>query len=231
MQETSQLYQTILASDNHWYETRLVVTGVGVYTDIFSLTTDIEMFHGTPTIGSAVAGEISVSLIYPSEDIPSMAEIRPQVRICNATSQSEWLDQGVFYIDTRERTKNDNGLDILQLHGYDAMLRAEQPFQSDTITGDSLDTALVAEIARIMGVEVDARTYTLMNRAYPLPLPVGYSCREVLGYIASMYVGSFIMSDSGKLRLVSILELPPETNYLIDREGDAITFGGDRILV
>jgi hypothetical protein len=46
-----------------------------------------------------------------------------------------------------------------------------------------------------------------------------------------MYVGAFIMTDEGKLRLVSILELPPETNYLIDEVGDAITFGGDRILV
>jgi hypothetical protein len=46
-----------------------------------------------------------------------------------------------------------------------------------------------------------------------------------------MYVGSFIMTETGLLRLVSITELPEETNYLINNAGDAITFGGDRILV
>jgi hypothetical protein len=89
----------------------------------------------------------------------------------------------------------------------------------------------VNEIAYQMGVSVDARTTALMTNAYTIPLPTGYSYREVLGYIASMYVGCFIMSDEGKLRLVSLLELPHETNYLIDQIGNAITFGGDRILV
>ena len=111
------------------------------------------------------------------------------------------------------------------------MLKAEQDFQSNAITGDSVDTDMVDEIARIMGVSVDPRTYDVMAASYTIPLPTGYSCREVLGYIAAMYVGCFIITDEGKLRLVSITELPPETNYLIDEQGDAITFGGDRILV
>ena len=82
-----------------------------------------------------------------------------------------------------------------------------------------------------MGVSVDPRTTAMITQGYTIPLPTGYTLREVLGYIAAMYVGCFIMSDAGELRLVSILELPPETNYLIDQLGDAITFGGDRILV
>lgn len=233
MQTTSATYQTILASDNYWYETQLVIDGVGTYgeTQLFRVCTWIEMFHGSPTIGSAVASEIEVEMVYPSETIPGMAVIRPQTRICNETDQSEWLPQGVYYIDTRERTINDYGESVLTIHGYDAMLKSEQMFQSATITGDSTDVQMAAEIASIMGVTVDARTYALMNKAYTIPLPTGYTCREVLGYIASMYVGCFIMTDEGKLRLVSLLELPSETNYLVDQTGSAITFGGDRILV
>ena len=56
-------------------------------------------------------------------------------------------------------------------------------------------------------------------------MPLGYSLREVLGYIAGAYVGSFVMTEEGKLRLVSLLELPPETNYLIDNGGIPIVFG------
>ena len=232
MQTTSALYNTILADSNHWFETKLLIEGVAyTETQIFSINTHIEMFQNTPTIGKAVAGEIEIKMLKPSVDIPIMATLQPYVRVCNATDQSEWLPQGVFYIDTRETTKNQDGLDVLTIHGYDAMLKSEQMFESSTITGDSVDTDMVDEIASIMGVSVDARTYSLMTNAYTVPLPTGYSLREVLGYIASMYVGCFIMTEEGKLRLVSILELPPETNYLIDQVGDAITFGGDRILV
>lgn len=233
MQTTSALYQSIIADDNHWFETRLVIDGVGTYgeTDLFSISTSHQMFHGSPTIGSAVAGEIDVKMVYPQNvTIPTMAKLMPQVRVCNESQQSEWIAQGIYYIDTRERTKNNNGLNILTIHGYDAMLCAEQMY-AGRITGNSTDIQMVNEIAYQMGVSVDARTTALMTNAYTIPLPTGYSYREVLGYIASMYVGCFIMSDEGKLRLVSLLELPHETNYLIDQIGNAITFGGDRILV
>ena len=232
MQSTSALYQTIIAGD-HWFETRLVIDGVGTYgeTDLFAMSTTHEMFHNSPTIGSAVAGEITVKMVYPQDvTIPAMAKLLPQVRACNATQQSEWISQGVYYIDTRERTVTEYGESVLELHGYDAMLKAEQMYNG-RITGDSTDIQMVNEIAYQMGVSVDSRTTALMTAAYTIPLPTGYSYREVLGYIASMYVGCFIITDEGKLRLVSITELPPETNYLIDEQGDAITFGGDRILV
>ena len=232
MQSTSALYQTIIAGD-HWFETRLIIDGVGTYgeTDLFAMSTTHEMFHNSPTIGSAVAGEITVKMVYPQDvTIPAMAKLLPQVRACNATQQSEWISQGVYYIDTRERTVTDYGESVLELHGYDAMLKAEQMYNG-RITGDSTDIQMVNEIAYQMGVSVDSRTTALMTAAYTIPLPTGYSYREVLGYIASMYVGCFIITDEGKLRLVSITELPPETSLLITEDGDPIQFGTDFILV
>lgn len=232
MQTTSALYNTILADANHYFEVQLIIDGVGTFgeSQLFSISTNIEMFQETPTLGKAVAGEINVKMLKPSAEIPKMAKLQPQVRICNDTQQSEWLAQGIYYIDTRETTRNEDGLDVLTLHGYDAMLKAEQMYNG-RITGDSTDTAMVDEIAYQMGVNVDARTYALMTGGYTIPFPTGYTYREVLGYIAAAYAGCFIMSDVGELRLVSITELPPETNYLIDSLGDWITFGGDRILV
>lgn len=232
MQETSALYRSILADPDHWFETQLVIDGVWTFdeTQLFSISTSLEMFQDSPTIGKAVAGEVNIKMMFPDATIPDMACLRPQVRVCNATDQSEWLPQGVYYIDTRERTKNDDGLDVLTIHGYDAMLKAEQMYNG-RITGDSVDIDMVSEIAYQLGVELDSRTTALMTAAFTIPFPVGYTYREILGYIASIYVGCFIMTDEGKLRLVSVLELPEETNYLIDQIGDAITFGGDRILV
>lgn len=145
---------------------------------------------------------------------------------------SEWVPQGVFYIDTRKVTANNNGLDILTLHGYDAMLKAEQPYASNDTVGDAPDTQYVQAIADAIGVEVDPRTWEIM-RGYIMPFPLGYSMREILGYIASAYIGSFVMTDEGKLRLVSLLGLPerPIETLLGDEYGDAIVFGADTILV
>lgn len=232
MQATSDLYRQILSSDNHWFETKVRINGVDYGEDVlFSVSTETAMFTNDPEVGRAIAGEIDVSLLSPEETIPPMAKVEPFVRIADSLETSEWLPKGVFYIDTRETTRNGNGLDILSIHGYDSMLFAEQLYPSTTHEWPMVDTAVVQEMADAMGVTVDPRTYDLMNAGYMIPLPGSYSIREVLGYIASMYVGSFIMTETGLLRLVSILELPNETNYLIDNAGDAITFGGDRILV
>lgn len=230
MQNTSDLYKSIVQSENHWFETSVMVGSERIpESKIFSLTTKHVMLENQMEVGRAISGEIDLEML--DMELPSMGEIIPCVRACDAERQSEWIKQGVYYIDTREKSQNGNGLDVLTIHGYDAMLKAEQPFQSGTITGNSTDVEMVNAIASILGVEVDTRTYALMTHSYTIPLPTGYTCREVLGYIASMYVGCFIISDEGKLRLVSMLELPPETNYLIDDSGNTISFGDVRILL
>jgi hypothetical protein len=282
MQSTSALYKQILANQNHWFERKLLIVGVGEFdeTQLFSINTNIEMFQNSPTVGTASSGEIEVKMLNPSDPIPTMATLIPYVRavglaptggsaeiddgiltaddatisndilvfaegtaIINDSdvvefiatdyeeSYSEWIQQGVYFVDTREVIKSESNVDVLVLHGYDAMLKAEQMFVSSTILGDSVDIDMVNEIARIMGVAVDERTTALMTMGYTIPLPTGYTLRDVLGYIASMYVGGFIITDVGKLRLVSVLEMPEETNYLINEEYDYITFGGYRILV
>lgn len=282
MQSTSALYKSILANQNHWFETKLLIVGVGEFdeTQLFSISTNIEMFQNSPTIGTASSGEIEVKMLKPSVAVPTMATLIPYVRavglaavggsavvtdgvltaddaslsndilvfapgtahineddivVFDATEyeeqESEWIQQGVYFVDTREVIKSESGVDVLVLHGYDAMLKAEQMFTSEDIVGDSVDIAMVNEIARIMGVTVDPRTTVLMTMGYTIPLPTGYTLREVLGYIASMYVGSFIISDIGELRLVTVLEMPEETSLLINEDYDYIVVGGYRIVV
>ena len=259
MQETSALYRRLLADDNHWFETRLVIGesgnlitergetilfgGISIvvarsgpdsgFTDsqIFTLKTSTKMFSGDPEVGKAIASEIDVVMIKPSGDMPRMSAVIPYTRVCTETEQSEWIQQGVFFIDTREYTNNDDGLEVLTLHGYDAMLKAEQPYNTTSLNWPARDTDIVSDIARIMGVTVDSRTWAVMTDRYTYSLPSSYSLREMLCYIAASYVGDFIITDTGQLRLVTLLELPVETNLLIDSVGDYITFGGVRILV
>ena len=55
--------------------------------------------------------------------------------------------------------------------------------------------------------------------------------QEVRGKGQEVREYDFIITEVGQLRLVSLLELPPETNLLIDNVGDYIVFGTDRIKV
>lgn len=239
MQQTSALYQRLSGLTHHWYEKKVVVNGVEYgENQIFSLSTNISMFEHNPEVGKAVAAEIDLQMLVPTAEVPRMATVIPYIRACGSVEgqqqKSEWIQKGVYYIDTREETKNSNGLDLLTIHGFDAMMFSEQDFSESTREWPEegvLDTDIVSDIASTMGVSIDDRTWQIMTDENRLPLPAGYTLRELLGFIASMYVGSFVMTDLGKLRLVSLTELPPETNLLIDNDGIPFSFGGDRIIV
>ena len=263
MQETSQLYRQILASEPHWFETSVVIGETGdlvtEYGDrilfggtailvartgadsgfledqIISIRTSSRLFDNDPELGQAISQEIELEMMNPSGAIVPMGLVVPYVRVCNATGKSEWIQQGVFYIDTREISDNHSDLVTLKIHGFDAMLTAEQYWHDNGSlnwsSGTVSDTAMVGNIAEIMDISVDERTWDIMTSNYQIPMPMQYTLREILGYIASMYAGCFIITEVGQLRLVSLLELPPETNLLIDNVGDFIVFGSDRIKV
>ena len=259
MQQTSALYRRLLADENHWFETRVVIgESCDLITEggekilfggfaivvartgpesgypenyVFSVETHSQMLDNKPEIGKCISQEIDVKMLNPSGDMPRMSVVIPYVRVCTADEQSEWLQQGVFFIDTREITHNDDGLDILTFHGYDAMLRANQGLYESLMDWPATDIDVVREIAAAMEVAVDRRTVEIMTEGYRISYPGSYTMIEVLGFIASMYLGSFIITETGELRLVTLTEMPKVTRYLIDQIGDSITFGGDRILV
>lgn len=227
MQTVSALYQQIMSGE-HYAERKINIAGTDYGEDtIVSLTTTGGLFaDGTLSVGSAVSREINLSLWNVSTTIPKMAKLIPYYRLSNGTQSSEWVQKGVYYIDTRSV---DSGL--LTIHGYDDMLKAEQIWTPDQSLEFPMPMTQAANIiADIMGVEIDART--VLNSAYTVDYPANdYTLRDVLRYIAAAHGGNWIMSDAGELWLVGLNTLPPETNYLCDEDGDWITFGGDRILV
>ena len=258
MQNTSALYDELIAEPNHWFECALAIGESGRLIDeigdvlifgntailvdsggaetafreevLMSMSTTHSVFNEQyPTVGSAVSGEIDVTMIRPYGDIPKMARIVPFVRVTDGERHSEWLQKGVY---SRETSHNSNGLDILTIHGYDAMLKFEMNYPSDSANNyPMLDTDMVQFLANSINISVDPRTWERMTEAYTFPLPVGYSSREVLGAIAASYGGNFIMSDEGQLLLIRLSDLPRETNFLVTESGDVIIFGDDKIVV
>ena len=236
MQQTSALYKELLTG-NYWTETRLAIGDTDAdsgYDEsvLQSIETTSRAFSGeTPSVGSCVSREIDVAMLKPDTDIAGLSRMVPYVRLTDGNRHSEWLPQGVFFADSIEEDAERGGIKWVHIHGYDALLFAEKDYPEESnLSWPAKDIDVVREIAAALHVNVDPRTVALMTKAYPVQLPVGYSCRETLESIAALYAGCFIMSEAGELQLVCFWNVPPETRYLVDNVGYAITFGGDRIL-
>lgn len=236
MQEVSARYQELLTG-SHTKESRLLVDGTayGESTIIKgSLKTAIALFAGdTPTVGGAVAGEINVQLLgVASSSVARMAELRPQVRLVGDSGEpSEWVAQGVYNVDKRSYNKQTG---VLTLHGYDKMLATEQWYTGSVGSGGAVDIDIVNRVCTQVGITLDSETasfFSASGKKYKVTKPRNYTCRELLQAIAGWYGGNWCMTPVGKLRLVRLNSLPKETNYLVDNGGNAIKFGGDRILV
>lgn len=241
MQKTSELYQSILAGE-HKKETRLgiapsnhTIAGISNWygeNKLISMGTSFRLFSkDEPSVGNCIAGEIDIEMLKPDEVIPRQALLVPQIRITDGARYSEWISKGVFYVDTRSLSGEGTAVETVRLHGFDDMLKTEQDYPSSKLAWPAKDIDVVREIADYIQVTIDPRTIAIMTKGYLVQLPSDLTCRETLGYIAAMYGGSFIMSDIGELRLVALNSIPPETNYLTTETYDAITFGGDRIIV
>lgn len=230
MHTTSDLYKQIFTNPAHVKETKLDIAGTE-YTEanIISVETSGGLFT-TPGIGNCASRRINLE-IFPLGTIPRQARIKVYVRLVLGNQMSEWLPKGVFFISTRARDKRTESLAIT---GYDAMLKSEAVWLTSPAANWPMPQVdAVADIASRMGVEVDSRT--VLSTTYPVGYPVDengdLTMREVLGYIAVSNAGNWIITDEGKLLLVRYGDVPEETNYLVDEYGDAITFGGDIILV
>ena len=174
--------------------------------------------------GNAYTASLTLGLF--TDDVPRAATIKRYIRLRNGTQVSEWIPKGTFFTNTRS---DDDG--YWTIEAYDSMRKAETIWTPD----QSLEFPLAMddaaeEFARIIGVPLDPRT--VLNHSYTIDYPANeYTIRNELCFIAAAHGGNWIITDENKLYLVPLLSAPEETHYLVEEYGDAITFGGDRILV
>lgn len=234
MHTVSDLWQQMLADPAHAVEAKLKIAGVE-YGEDQIVRKSLMVYGGlysTFGIGNCCARQIEFE-VYPQGTIPRQAKIEVYMRLRLGEQVSEWIPKGVFFFSTR---KTDRVTGVLSVHGYDAMLKAEETWLDssyDAKTWPMPAATAVADIAARMGVAVDSRT--VLDAAFPMQYPVDdkgdMTMREALGRIAVANAGNWTITDEGKLLLVGLNSMPAETHYLITESGSAITFGGVRILV
>lgn len=173
-------------------------------------------------IGNACMAMLKI-VFKQKSTIPRMSKIVPQALV-----GGQWEQLGVFYLD--ERSVKPTG--VMTVVAYDSMLKADKVWVPD----QSLEFPMPMDdavdiIAELMGITVDPRTQ--VSHTYTIDYPANdYTLRDVLKFIAVANGGNWTITRNDQLLLVPLVgSMPDETHYLIEEEGFAITFGGDRILV
>lgn len=219
MQSTSSLYQQIIQEAGHYFEVKLNINGIDYGEDvIFGAKSETRIFDTEPTIGGTYCSTFEFSLLGDGSEIPKMAVVIPYFRAVGASSQSEWLQKGIYYIDTRSVSENSNGVKVFTAFCYDPILKANAPYSTTSLTWPARDIDVVNEIASAIGVTVASLTTSFMLYGYTIQLPTQYTYRDVLGFIAAMYCGNWVINDVGKLELVRL-----NFNYLETNIGGNVT--------
>lgn len=174
--------------------------------------------------GNATCGGLNLQLY--ADNIPKGAEIKRFCRLVNGAQVSEWLPMGVYYINRRSEEDG-----YWEIEAFDNMRKAEKVWEPDqSLTFPMPMDEAVAEICRVLGFTLDSRT--TLSHAYTLDYPESeQTYRRTLQMIAAAHGGNFVFTGEGKLRLVPLISLPEESFYLVDQNGNPITFGGQRITV
>lgn len=223
-QQTSELWKSLWRTKNTVREYRFFINDVE-----YGPEEEVEHSYSNGVFedfgfGNAYTASLTLSLF--TDEVPRAATIKRYIRLRNGAQVSEWLPKGTFFTNTRS---DDDG--YWTIEAYDSMRKAEVVWTPDQSLEFPLSMpAAAAEFARILGVELDPRT--VLNANYTIDYPANdYTIRNELCFIAAAHGGNWIITEENKLYLVPLLSAPAETNYLVEEYGDAITFGGDRILV
>lgn len=186
-------------------------------------------------IGQTACGQIDIEMEKPSSDFSRMAKIIPYTRRIDSQTVGDWKRRGIYYIDTREEEVDSGGNSLLHLTGYDGMLKTSKDYGNLGLTYPATTLAAVRKLASLSGLELDTETANLLNDGQTIPEPKYYTGREILGFIAAMYGGSFMMTSEGKLKLVNMADMlvadeELEDKVLADQSNVPIEIGGVYIL-
>ncbi|MCM3041720.1 polymer-forming cytoskeletal protein [Paenibacillus motobuensis] len=106
---------------------------------------------------------------------------------------TEWLPLGEFYIDTREKIN-----DVWTHTCYDKLITADVAYISQ-LSYPTSQKAVFDEICNRLGFVYDSSV--VINPSYQIQAgPAGYTCRQVLAYIAGANSASIFMGKDGAMR-------------------------------
>lgn len=170
-------------------------------------------------VGNCIASTLEFTVM-TRDSIPKSAQIVIKSSISDGTTTTSTMDFGTFWVN--ERTVED---DLITLKCYDAMMMGNQAYSDDSqsLNWPKPMTTVVNRICQQMGVQLDARTVIRTGGDYECTKPNDdETLLDVLGYIAGMHGGNWIITPENKLRLVTLVSPCDETFDVVDDVYDKI---------
>lgn len=176
IQQDSRTFKCLVTCDDVSIENIKSVkfTGGSEGEDDFSLGSTVSQYV-TITMSCAGAIEGKEFLLQIGMDIDSVEEYVP-----------------IGYFTAGKPSKNEEQIEFT---AYDRMMQTERPFSIDGTTTDTI--SILKKIEKITKVPVVTSGLSSIS----MSVPKGYSCREVLSYIAQMYAGFAVCNRQGQIEI------------------------------
>lgn len=140
------------------------------------------------SLGSVISQYITVIISNCAGEIENH-ELMLQIGM-DVNGLTEYIPMGYFTAMKPERSE-----DQITFTAYDRMIKLEKTFPPGASINNTI--AALKKIQETTGVEV----ITAGLETVPMSSPKGYSCREVLSYIAQMYGGFAICNRQGQIEI------------------------------
>lgn len=108
----------------------------------------------------------------------------------DVNGKTEYIPMGYFTAGKSQKTD-----DQITFTAYDRMMNTERPFSMNGTTTNTV--AVLKKIAEITGVPIVTTGLTAIS----MKVPKGYSCREVLSYVAQLYGAFAVCNRIGQIEL------------------------------
>ena len=150
-------------------------------------------------IGATTSQTLDLTLINKGDIVYGTSTIKVEIGL-KIGSTVEYIPIGIYNIDDIEKTDY-----TIKITAYDNMIKFERNFITNL--GDTLTLQqVVSELTRITGVQV-----TGSLPSYTVKKLEGFSCREILSYVASICGGNAVITRDGKFTIV----IPKDNSYSI----------------
>lgn len=202
MYNTSAQYKLDIKKPSRSFECRITI-GDRIFKneDIVDIITDgnIQPQEGF-SIGNTVSTTLDLTLLNKVDTIYSTNQIKVEIGLKTGNT-IEYILMGYYNIDDIEKTDY-----TTKFTAFDNMIKFETAYFSSLGNTPTL-TQVVNELASKTGVQ-----FTGSLPAYTVKKLEGFTCREILSYVASVCGGNAVITREGKFTIV----YPKDINYSMD---------------
>lgn len=196
MQNTTANYKLEINKPSREFECKITI-GNNIYNndELVNLTLEHTQPQEGFSIGDTISQSLDLTLLNRGDIIYSTSQIKVEIGL-KIGSTIEYILMGIFNIDDIEKTDY-----ITKFTGYDNMIKFETPYFSSLGDKPTLKQ-VVNELSKITGIEFIG---SLPN--YTVSKLEGFTCREVLSYVASICGGNAVITRDGKFTIKSLSEI------------------------